>query len=324
MQSVTASTHQQNSPPVRPLRESDLPEADRIFRLAFGTFIGLPDPMMFAAGCDFIRNRWRAAPHQTMSVEVDGRLAGSNLLTRWGSFGFFGPLTVRPDLWERGLAKTLLRATTDMFDEWNLKHAGLFTFPHSPKHIGLYQKFGFWPRFLTALMSKTPSASPELPNEFCFSKLSAEERATALQECRSLADEILPGLDLTSEIRAVHEQALGETILAWNDSRLAGFAVCHCGTGTEAGPETCYVKFAVARGGVNAAKNFGKLLDACEALARSRSLTRLRTGVNMESSQAYRETLARGFRIEIQGVAMHRNDEPGFCRADIFALGDWR
>ena len=32
---------------VRPLRETDLEQADRIFRLAFGTFIGLPDPSTF-------------------------------------------------------------------------------------------------------------------------------------------------------------------------------------------------------------------------------------------------------------------------------------
>jgi len=31
----------------RPLGESDLPEADRIMRLAFGTFLGLPDPSGF-------------------------------------------------------------------------------------------------------------------------------------------------------------------------------------------------------------------------------------------------------------------------------------
>lgn len=32
---------------IRPLQESDIPEADRIFRLAFGTFLNLPDPMKF-------------------------------------------------------------------------------------------------------------------------------------------------------------------------------------------------------------------------------------------------------------------------------------
>lgn len=32
---------------IRPLEESDLPEADRIFRIAFGTFLGLPDPVAY-------------------------------------------------------------------------------------------------------------------------------------------------------------------------------------------------------------------------------------------------------------------------------------
>ena len=323
METVAASANSNNSLLIRPLRENDLPEADRIFRLAFGTFIGLPDPTMFAAGCDFIRNRWRAKPEWTLGAELDGQLVGSNLATRWGSFGFFGPLTVRPDLWERGIAKQLLAATTDLFDQWNLKYAGLFTFPHSAKHIGLYQKFGFWPRFLTALMSKAPHARSKLPNEFCFSKLSVNERQAALRECRALADELCSGLDLTGEIRATHELSLGETVLIWTGSQLAGFAICHCGAGTEAGPDTAYVKFAIARG-ANEKENFLRLLDACEALAQSRGLTRVRTGVNMESSLAYREMLARGFRAEIQGVAMHRNNEPGFCRADIFVLADWR
>ena len=31
------------------LQEADLAEADRIFRLAFGTFLGLPNPIEFAA-----------------------------------------------------------------------------------------------------------------------------------------------------------------------------------------------------------------------------------------------------------------------------------
>jgi len=32
---------------IRPLEKPDLPEADRIFRVAFGTFLGLPDPQAF-------------------------------------------------------------------------------------------------------------------------------------------------------------------------------------------------------------------------------------------------------------------------------------
>ena len=40
---------------VRPLREGDLSEADRIMRLAFGTFLGLPEPMTFMGDAGYVR-----------------------------------------------------------------------------------------------------------------------------------------------------------------------------------------------------------------------------------------------------------------------------
>lgn len=307
---------------IRPLAAHELPEADRIFRLAFGTFVGLPDPMQFAAGCDFVHNRWHARPEWALAAEVDGRLAGSNFIECWGSFGFFGPLTVHPDFWDRGVAKRLIEVTMDLFDEWKVRHAALFTFPHSPKHAGLYQKFGFWPRFLTPLMAK-PVAPATAFDAVCYSELSVERRAEALKACRALTDEVLPGLDLEFDIRAVCEQKLGETVLVWDGSRLAAFAVCHCGAGTEAGPDNFYVKFGVVRAG-GTAGDFGRLLDACESVAAKRGAARLRAGVNLACHAAYREMLARGFRTEIQGIAMHRNNDPAFCRPEIFALGDWR
>jgi hypothetical protein len=41
-------------PAVIKLREEDLPEAERIFRLAFGTFIGVPEPETFWADRDYV------------------------------------------------------------------------------------------------------------------------------------------------------------------------------------------------------------------------------------------------------------------------------
>jgi len=43
---------------IRPLQESDLPKADRIPRLAFGTFVGSPDPMTFFGDADVVRTRF--------------------------------------------------------------------------------------------------------------------------------------------------------------------------------------------------------------------------------------------------------------------------
>ncbi len=47
----------------------------------------------------------------------------------------------------------LVEAATARFDDWGTQHAGLFTFAQSAKHVGLYQKHGYWARFLTAIMS---------------------------------------------------------------------------------------------------------------------------------------------------------------------------
>ena len=139
---------------VRPLREPDLPVADRIFRLAFGTFNGLPDPLQYGGDSDKIRTRWLADPAAAFGAEVDGALVGSNFVTHWGSVGYFGPLTVHPDFWDRGVAQKLLEPALALFETWGCRHTGLYTYSGSPKHLALYQKFGFWPRSLTAILSK--------------------------------------------------------------------------------------------------------------------------------------------------------------------------
>ncbi len=307
---------------VRPMAEADLDEAGRIFRVAFGTFLGVPDPESFWADREYVFTRWHADSAGALVAEVNGRLAGSNFATNWGSFGFFGPLTVRPELWDRRIAQRLLGPTMDLLGNWGVREAGLFTFAHSPKHIGLYQKLGFWPRFLTAIMSK--SADGREAPLVKYSALRETDQKQALSACRKLTDSIYEGLDVTSEIRAVKNQSLGETLLLWGGDPLDAFAVCHCGEGTEAGRDTCYIKFAAVRPRPGAEKVFERLLDGCEALAVERGLPRMEAGVNLNRSQAYRQMLARGFRTDIQGVAMHRPDSPAYNRADAFVVDDWR
>lgn len=138
---------------VRPMVPSDLDAADRVFRVAFGTFLGLPDPAAFAGDADWIRTRFRAAPDAAFVAERDGVVVGSNLATRWGSVGFFGPLTVDPSAWDAGIGRKLLAPVLDCFARWDVRQAGLFTFAQSAKHVTLYQRHGFWPRFLTVVMA---------------------------------------------------------------------------------------------------------------------------------------------------------------------------
>lgn len=302
---------------VRPMIESDLAEADRVFRLAFGTFVGLADPMAFGGDSDYVRGRWATTPEAALTAELNGRLIGSNFATRWGSVGFFGPLTVDPARWDHGVGRSLLDATMSIMDGWGLIHTGLFTFPHSPKHLDLYQRYGFVPRFLTSVFSAPPRSTTPGTGWSVFS--ADHDQPGRLADCALLTDSVYPGLDLASEIQACREHNLGDTVLL--DDRTA-FAVCHLGAGTEAGSGTCYVKFAAAGPGDHGA--FIRLLDACEAFALSRRATRLVAGVSTARRDAHRILTERGYRVDLIGIAMHKPDEPGYHRSDALVLDDWR
>jgi GNAT superfamily N-acetyltransferase len=278
------------------LQAHDVEEAKRIFNVAFGTFFGAPDPAAFFGDRDFVTPRWRSgAP--VLAARIADRLIGSNVITCWGSFGFFGPLTILPEFWDQGVAQRLLAKTMDVFEQSGVRHSGLYTFPTSPKHIGLYQKFGYWPRYLTAIMTKAPepvqSFEPPLIDENAI---------------RALTNQIYPGLDLTTELRAGH-------IVASPDA----FALCRTGAGTEGGSKLCYVKFGAARDGAS----FDRLLAACEAFAASRGLP-LEAGVNLAREDAYRRMRARGYRTQAHGIAMQRPHEQAFNRPDVYVIDDWR
>jgi GNAT superfamily N-acetyltransferase len=309
---------------VRALRETDLDAADRVMRLAFGTFIGLPEPETFMGDADFVRTRWQTDPSAAFAAERAGEIVGSNFATRWGTVGFFGPLTIRPDLWDCGIGQRLTEPVMDCFARWETTHAGLFTFAHSQKHLALYQRFGFWPRFLTAVMSKAVGATGTAPTCSRFSDLTDDDRQSALASCRSLTNALFDGLDVAREICAVADQAIGDTVLLWDESTLVGVAICHCGPGSEAGSGTCYVKFGAVRPGPDAESFFRQLLDAIELLADARGLSRIVAGVNTSRHEAYGAMLARGFRTDLQGVTMHRPNTDGYSRAGVFVIDDWR
>jgi GNAT superfamily N-acetyltransferase len=309
---------------VRPLRQEDLQDADHIMRLAFGTFLGVPDPADFGEGMDHVKTRWLADPNAALGAEIDGELVGSNFATKWGSFGFFGPLTVRPDLWDRGIAKLLLEPTMELFERWSVRNVGLFTFANSPKHLGLYQKFGFRPRFITVVMSKPVQLRTIAGGWSKFSDVPAVEKRRYLTVCRGLTGSIYDGLDLEREIMAVQNQGLGDTVLLWQGDTLVGIAVCHCGLGTEAGRDTCYIKFGAVQKGSSAENHFDKLLNACEELASLHRSTHVLAGVNTACHLAYERMIARGFRGDFQGVLMLRPNEPSLDRPDCYVMCDLR
>jgi len=308
------------------MRAEDLAAAARIMKQAFGTFLAMPDPLAFGGDTDFVTSRWKADPTRAFVMEVDGVVAGSNIATRWGSFGFFGPLSIDPVHWNKGLSPRLLEPVLERFAMWGCRNTGLYTFAHSPKHHALYQRFGFHTRFLTPIFARAAviSAEEPAPSYLRFSRLSEEERHAALAECRAITDATEVGLDVTFEIEAVLAHGLGETLLLSDEAGIAAFAVCHHGPGTEAGSGFCYIKFGAARPGPGGAVRMDNLLGACEAYARDIGIEIVAAGVNTARTEAHDVVRRRGYRAQIVGVAMHRPNAPGFNRSGAFILDDWR
>jgi GNAT superfamily N-acetyltransferase len=291
-------------------------------RIAFGTFLGAPDPISVFGDAQYVRPRFAAQPDWAFVAERDGKIVGSNFAARWGSFGFLGPLSVHPEMWDQGIATRLMEAVVGLFDSWQLNQTALFTFPESPRHIGLYQKFGYWPQYLTPVLEKPVSSRSGKP-PVLFSRFSADAKNDFAVACRSITDAIFPGLDLSHEIRTVDAQQLGDTVLLGQGDTLDGFAVCHLGRG-EAGGGTCYIKFGAVGPGSRAKRCFENLLDACELLAASNGLARIVAGVNASRHGAYKLMLSRGFRAKREGIIMQRPNRSGYCQADAYVIDDLR
>jgi hypothetical protein len=105
---------------------------------------------------------------------------------------------------------------------------------------------------------------------------------------------------------------------------ITAFAVCHYGPRSEAGADNCFIKFGAVRGGASAEQDHSRLLDACEALAGTVGMPKVLAGANMARHEAYRHLVARGYRTEIQGVTMHRDNDPGYSCPGVYVLDDWR
>ncbi len=308
---------------IRAMREDDLAAADRVYRLAFGTWFKLADPLSFRGDAALIAPRHWMYPRGAFVAEAAGEVIGLGMTNDWGGLGVLGPVAVHPAYWGKGVARLLLRPAIDALASWRSRTMGLFTFPQSGTHLRLYQHSGFWPRHLTPVMAKPVGAVAPVPEAVLLARASSE-RGALIAQCRALTDAIYDGLDLGREIESVLHNGLGDVVLLARDSRIAGFAVCHTGKGSEGGSKECYLKFAAVQSGSAAPQTLARLVAACESFARERGAGQIVAGVSAGRNGAYRLLLDLGFRTQLTGVAMHRPFQEAYDRPEIFALDDWR
>ena len=147
-----------------------------------------------------------------------------------------------------------------------------------------------------------------------YDEIGEDERRQALGDCRSVTDAIWPGLDLSGEITSIDCEGFGETVLLDRDGRIAAFACCHHGAGSEAGSAQAPQQ----------AQDFRRLLDACAGLAARRGVTRLVAGTNTGRSECYHAMQEAGFRTWMNGIAMLRPEADGYNRTGVHVIDDWR
>ncbi len=307
---------------IRPMEDRDLDAADRALRLAFGTEFRLPEPMQFLGDADLIRPRWRTNPRGCFVAEAGGDVVGSVTIMNWGSVAVLGPLSIHPDHWNQGIARQLLLSALKAADAQQARLVVLFTDPASPRHLRLYESVGFTSQNLITVMAKAagPGTPPRPP--LLFSQQTSEGRSEALAACRRIVGTIFDGLDLGHEIEAAADQRLGDTILLRDADEIIGFALCHEGSGSEAGTGTLAIKFGAFLPGAKRA--FRDLLAATEALAGLRAAGRVQASANHARRDAYEMMKACGYRTEISGVAMRRPGSDGYDRPDILVVDEWR
>lgn len=308
---------------ILPFTQADLPAARSTHRRAFSRFLGLPAEK-FRAGADCLGPRWRMWRDGGIAAWQADRLVGGGLLTDWGSACVLGPVWVDPDAWGAGIARALMAELIGIIDRRGFAWTGLFTHPQSPKHIRLYEAFGFGMQRITAVMSR-PVTEPERgPQPALFANQPAAAQERTLSAVRKIGDAVMPGLDWRAEIRSIDDEGLGDTLLAFDGENLDGFACVHHGTGSEASAGDYFVKVAAVRPGDDAAARFARLLDAVDATAGPAGARRVVAGTNVGRAGAYRVLRDRGFRTDMNGIAMFRPATDGYNADRSFVIDDWR
>ncbi len=307
---------------IRQISSGEAKKADLIMKTAFGTFIGLKEPERFAGDSSYVRSRWSIDKNRVFGAFLEGELIGSNVATLWGTFGFFGPLSIHPDYWGRGFAGELMEPVMDLLTATHVKACGLFTFPDSLKHISMYEKFGFYSSYLTIVLAKSLSNKIIDKRDQSLKKPPRTVQEDTLTDCRVVSESIFPGLNLREELLGAAREGQGSVLVTETRN---SFALCHSGKGSEAGSKTSYLKFAAVRANQSDAKTeFQLLLDLCEAEAISRGSTTLVAGVNAGRRDAYRVLREKGYKPITTGISMVKPGGHPFSSPKLFIIDDWR
>ena len=322
---------------IRRVRKGDLSKVRDVLEQAFSDFferqLGTRPRQVFG-GAQYVHHRWLMEPWGCfVAEEGDGKIVGAAVAVMWGTVGLVGPVAVLPNYQNQDIGQQLLTACQGFFDENKAVLQGLATYPGSPKHLLFYQKFGYRPRGLVALMARTLErretsavARPAKPAVAIrrYSTLEEAKKKAAILKLRKITNAVYRGMDLGKEVEIVDGLALGDTLLLEKGRDLIGFAIYHTPGMSEAPQGSLYVKFLAIDARHKKTENLIALISAIEDLAGDAQLQRVLAPAYTYYWTAYQTLMDRGYHIDFSMVRMKRGKVIDDEDPTALVLDDWR
>jgi GNAT superfamily N-acetyltransferase len=250
--------------------------------------------------------------------DAEGQMVAFNMVHRSGTEGWMGPLAVRPDRQGEGLGSTMVRTGIDWLRSQGATTIGLETMPRTVDNIGFYSRIGLVPGRLTVTLvhevPRRPLGAAEL--------LSGAGPAWMgrLEECRRLADRLVPGVDFTRELALTRDLGIGDTTMVRTEGALTGFALWHS-TPLAAGrpkEELRILKLVAAT-----PEAFDGLIQAVQRSASSERVSRVAIRCQTEFAEAYLRLIELGYRVHWTDLRMLLPDFPQRRPSEGILMSNW-
>jgi predicted N-acetyltransferase YhbS len=324
---------------IRRVRKGDLSKIRDVMEQTFGDFLERQlgtRPRQAFGGAQYVHHRWLMEPWGCFVAEEDGsKIVGAALAVTWGTVGVLGPVAVLTNYHNQTIGQQLIRAAQDFFDENKATLHGCVTYPTSPKHLFLYHKFGYRPKHLTAIMSRTidrgaarvpaapkPGKAPLVARR--FSTLEEAKKKAALARIHRITNAVCRGMDLAKEIEIVDGLALGDTLLLERGRDVIGFAICHSPGVSEAPAGALYVKFLAIDPPQRKPEHLEQFVTIVEGLGQELGVQRVILPVYARYWAAYNVLIQCGYQIDFTMIRMQRGKQEDYENPADLVLDDWR
>jgi hypothetical protein len=291
---------------VRRVRKGDLSRVKDVLEHTFGDFLERQlgtRPRQAFAGAQYVHHRWLMEP--------------------WGCF-----------VAEEDNAKIVGAALTqEFFDENKTTLQGVMTYPTSPKHLALYHKFGYEPKYLTALMHRqldrgAPRPATKLAKGPLtarrFSTLEETKKKASLARFHKITNGICRGMDLAKEIEIVDGLALGDTLLLERGRDLIGFAIVHTPGVSEAPTGALYVKYMAIEPAQKRVEHLEQFVAAVEDFGHDLGVQRVILPVYLRYWLAYSTLVRCGYQTDFTMLRMQKGKQEDYEDPTHLVLDDWR